>query len=386
MIRFLLLILVICAGFFVGAMLVDQKGYVLIAFDDWTIESSVVFMVMAILVFYACLQLLEWGIVNLFAFWGRTRHWFGWRKQQVAQQKTLSSLLDLAGGRFALAEKNSARYASLSEQPVLNYLTAANAAQRQGKTEQRDKYLESAALLESDDSALLATRLQLLIDDGDYLQAAQWLEKHKPSDEITALALPIYQHTQQWQRVLDSAKILLKNKSLGEEAYQEIVISAHQHLLSDASLKDSDSLHICYNEFARKVRNNIDIFSHYAKLMIKLEQFPQVESALFKRLRKKESQSLVMLLSELTENDAKRASEQLINLSGDFDEDAIFLQTIAQLLATQRQWQLAKEWYVKAIALKPTAELYHQLAHVQQELGEKNGALSSFNSALRYLE
>ena len=64
MIRLLILALIVFTGLLVGPMLIDQKGYVLIAVNDWTIETSVVVMVMMMLVFYALLQLLEWSVVN----------------------------------------------------------------------------------------------------------------------------------------------------------------------------------------------------------------------------------------------------------------------------------------------------------------------------------
>jgi len=386
MVRLLLLAIIIAAGLFLGPILTDQKGYVLIAVDDWTIETSIVVLVMVIIVFYACLQLAEWAVINTVSLWGRTRHWFGWRRHQLAQEKTLSSLLDLAGGRFEMAEKDSSRYAKLSDQPMLNYLTAANAAQKLGKIAQRDKYLESATLLDSEDSALVATRLRMLIDDSDAIAATAWLATlsapvlNKP--EILALALPVYQQAKQWSLVLPSATKLYKAKLITSEQFDKITWQCHQALLEEAAEIGRVELHDYYNALSRKLRNNIDIFTHYANLVINAGGFNEIETSFFKLLRKDVNFNLIPLLVKA--NDSKSNSDKLLSLEQKFTKYAVFHSTLADLFADLRQWQEAKSRYQQALELEPSASLYHKLALAQQELGEKNGALESFNKALAY--
>jgi len=366
----------------------DQKGYVLIAFNDWTIESSVVVLVMVVFLFYAGLQLVEWGVVNLLSLWGRTRHWFGWRRHQLAREKTLSSILDLASGRFDLAEKNSARYASLSDQPILNYLTAANAAQRLGKKQQRDKYLESAALIDSDDSALVATRLKLLVDEQEFEAASSWLAQQASTPkqpQLMHLALQVYRATGQWQLVLSLILPLLKQKQISQQQCQAFEVEAHCGLLADIAQQDIEQITPAFKGLSRKLRNNIDIFSHYAKLNIKSDRFDVVEDEIFKRLRKHMEPGLIELLSEVPEEAAQRSGEKLIPLEKNHPQEVMIPQTIAQLFIKVRCWEQSKVWTLKAIEITPSASLYHQLARAQQELGEKNGALASYNNALAYL-
>jgi len=366
----------------------DQKGYVLIAFNDWTIESSVVVLVMVIFLFYAGLQLLEWAVVNLLSLWGRTRHWFGWRRHQLAREKTLSSLLDLASGRFDLAEKNSARYANLSDQPILNYLTAANAAQRLGKKQQRDKYLESAALIDSDDSALIVTRLKLLVDEQEFEAAATWLAQQPVTSkqpQLMRLALQVYQATAQWELVLPLVHPLLKQQQISQQQCLQFEVEAHCGLLGNIAQQDIEKLTPAFKDLSRKLRNNIDIFTHYAKLNIKSDRYDVVEDEIFKRLRKNMHCALIALLSEVPEEAAQLSSDKLIALEKQYPQEVMIPQTIARLLSKLRCWEQTKVWTLKAIELAPSAGLYHQLAHAQQELGEKNGALSSYNNALAYL-
>lgn len=386
MIRLLLLALIICAGLFVGPMLMDQKGYVLIALNDWTIETSVVVMVMVVLVFYALLQLSEWAIVNTLSLWGRTRHWFGWRKHQLAREKTLNSLLALASGRFAIAEKDSARYASFSDKPLLNYITAAKAAQLQGKKAQRDKYLDYASEINAEDSALIATRLEMLVEDSNAEQAASWLSQQPKSiteqPEVLLLALPIYQQTQQWQLALDTAAKTLSNKLIDANTFAEVELAAHLSLLTEVAEQGAENLHNYYKKLGRKLRNNIDIFTRYAKLAIKLDSFSSVDNMLFKLLKQKSNQKLLLLLPSVTET--QQVFDKLNSLEPLYQDESIYHVTKAQLLSKLRQWELAKIAYQRAIELAPSANCYNQLALVQQELGETNGALDSFNKALAH--
>ena len=390
MVRLLILILIIFAGLFVGPLLQDQKGYVLIALNDWTIESSLVVMVMVILVFYALLQFLEWGLVNILTMWGRTRHWFGGRRQRIAQQKTLESVLQLASGQYIAAEMNSVKNVKFSDLPLLNYLTAANAAQRLGNTEKRDIYLAAASDLDADSLALQSTRLRLQIESKAFDSALQWMQEQDSKTlnkiEIMRFTYLVYAHFEQWKFLQPLLPALLKQTVIDEQQCIELQNDCDSGLLTAAAKDGLNSLKNHYKGLDRKIRNNIDIFAKYAKLSIELNGFDEIEKELFKKLTKQVNKSLIVALSSVGEEESVRVSEQLIALSSRYPDNVDLMQVIAQLLIKSRHWPLAKEWLTKALEIKPSIVIFHKLALVQQELGEQSGALNSYQKAVQLME
>jgi len=387
MIRLLLLVLIVCLGIVVGPSLVGHDSYVLIAINGWTIETSIMVMTMIVIAFYAILQFSEWALINTLAMWGRTRHWFGWRKERIAQKKTLDGVLEYAAGHFSQAEQLSMNHIKHSKTPLLNYFTAINAAATQGKKQQRDDYLKQALLTDESNTALLATKLRFMIEDKDFASAEQWLLKQPDKIlhhvDILPFSFVIHRHVSDWTRVLKINDLLLKQKLHTPIEHDSSQRHCYIGLFHQASEAGFDSGQKYYKSIPRKYRNHIDIFCEYAKLSIKCDQHHLIEKELFQRLSKHLDSALLTVLNEASTKLTKDWSERLINLNK-YQQDVAFIDVITMYYQLDRQWKLAKAWLLTAIELKPTAARFEKLAQIQQELGETSGALESFNRALNY--
>ena len=144
MIRTLLLFLLLGGAMVMGPLVAGNKGYVLIALGEYTIEMSVVSAALFGVLLYVLLLLVENLLGRLFSLHSRTRMWLHHRRRRQGQQQTLAGALALAEGRFEQAEALMLKGAGESEQPLLNYISAAEAAEAQGESERRDRYLQQA--------------------------------------------------------------------------------------------------------------------------------------------------------------------------------------------------------------------------------------------------
>ena len=63
MIRTLAYTLIILIGLVSSQWLIDYKGYLYIAFGDYEVETTLVFAVFSIIIFYSILQFVEWTII-----------------------------------------------------------------------------------------------------------------------------------------------------------------------------------------------------------------------------------------------------------------------------------------------------------------------------------
>ena len=73
---------------------------------------------------------VEWLLRRIFRTGVHTRGWFVGRKRRRARKQTEQALLKLAEGDYQQVEKLMSKNADHAEQPVVNYLLAAEAAQQ----------------------------------------------------------------------------------------------------------------------------------------------------------------------------------------------------------------------------------------------------------------
>lgn len=118
---------------------------------------------------FLCLLLIEWLLRRIFRTGAHTRGWFVGRKRRRARKQTEQALLKLAEGDYQQVEKLMAKNADHAEQPVVNYLLAAEAAQQRGDEARANQHLERAAELAGNDTIpveITRVRLQLAFLSG----------------------------------------------------------------------------------------------------------------------------------------------------------------------------------------------------------------------------
>ena len=104
MIRLFLLLVIIGAAMVCGPLLAGNKGYVLIAIGDYTIEMTVISAGILALLLYGVLWCTERLLLRLFHIKGSTRRWFSERRRRKARERTQAGALALAVGQLQLAE------------------------------------------------------------------------------------------------------------------------------------------------------------------------------------------------------------------------------------------------------------------------------------------
>nr|VUD27955.1 Porphyrin biosynthetic protein [Salmonella sp. NCTC 7297] len=145
-------------------MIAGHQGYVLIQTDNYNIETSVTGLAIILIVTMVVLFAIEWLLRRLFRTGAHTRVWFAGRKRRRARKQTEQALLKLAEGDYQQVEKLMSKNADHAEQPVVNYLLAAEAAQQRGDEARANQHLERAAELAGNDTIpveITRVRLQL---------------------------------------------------------------------------------------------------------------------------------------------------------------------------------------------------------------------------------
>ena len=105
MLRYLLLLLVTAAALIAGPLVAGNKGYVLIAIGQYTIEMTVISACLLAVGLYVLLLITESLLSRLFGLRGATRRWVHRRRQRKTGLQLGNGLQALLEGRHAQAEK-----------------------------------------------------------------------------------------------------------------------------------------------------------------------------------------------------------------------------------------------------------------------------------------
>lgn len=238
MLRVLFLMLLVLAGLVLGPYLSGNQGYVRIETASKVIEMSLVMLVIFFALAMAVIYLLEWVVSRFLRLSRGAYHWVGQRKRKKAQKQTLEGLMKMSEGDYSKAEKLISKNAKHSDEPVLNFIKAAEAAQQQGDFLNANKHLMEAAKLAGPNSvAVELARTRLLLQQ-DKLPAARsavdsLLELAPNNVEALRLAIEIYQKSKAYRALDNIIENIGQRSFLDDAEYQSL-----SHLADDGILDE----------------------------------------------------------------------------------------------------------------------------------------------------
>ncbi|TCP96838.1 HemY protein [Cricetibacter osteomyelitidis] len=238
MLRVLFLMLVLLAGLIGGPYLAGKQGYVLIQTESYNIELSITTLVIFFVLAMAIVYFLEWIVSRFFRLSNNTYSWFSRRKQKKAQKQTLEGLMRMDMGDYSKAEKLIGKNAKHSDEPILNFIKAAEAAQQKGDEFTANKYLIEATELAGSDNLLLEiARTRILLQQHKLPAARSSIDSllilAPNNQEVLKLAVDIYSKSKAYQ-TLDG--ILEKVERSG--LYSQTDFVALKHLVENGILDE----------------------------------------------------------------------------------------------------------------------------------------------------
>lgn len=208
-----------------------EPGFVLLQYGSWSLETSLVVFALA---FVLLVLAAYWSLRSLILIKqtpGKLSRWQSAKALTRANRSLTQGLITLEEGRWSEAERLLMRYASHSETPLLHYLAAARAAQKQDAAERRDNYLRLAH--ETTDGADIAVgvvqaELQLASDQKEQaLATLQHLREMSPKHPYVLQQLQkLYSEMNEWQGVQDVLPDLRKRHVLASSDVKSLSTDA----------------------------------------------------------------------------------------------------------------------------------------------------------------
>lgn len=273
MVRLILSLLFLIILVFGAVLLViDDPGFVLVRYRDYSIETSLAFALVVLIVVVIALFYLFRFLRSIWRLPGTMQRQSHNRRVDKARRQLSQGLIDLAEGRFEQAENNLIRMVGYSDSPLLHYLSAARAAQLQGKHDARDNYLSSAH--EANPRAEIAigvTQAELQLEHAQSEQALATLTHLRSiaprHDCVLVLLARAYYELEDWVSLIEILPDVGRKKLLKQSRLREMEMAGYQGALARAVASGQPEFEKTWSKIPKALQTDAEMMGYYLDLM-----------------------------------------------------------------------------------------------------------------------
>ena len=366
----------------------QDPGYVIIARGYKTIEMSLTLLVLLILfgfiAFYFILRILIIG-------WNMPQAFARWRKKQKslrAQRDTNKGLVELAQGNWASAERYLVRHVNDSEIPLLNYLSAARAAQKQSASERRDNYLGLAhQSMQGSGFAVQLTQAELQLVQGQLEQSlATLVQLHSSSPKhphVLFLLARLYEMLKSWNDLKKILPDLRRYKIINEEQLNQLELVVNRELIGAATFSASiGELHKAWQQVPKALRRDAAMVQHYVRCLLSLNDHESAETIVRETLKKAWDVKLVYIYGLIKSKDSDRQLATAEQWLKNNENNPVLLLTAGRLCKRNQLWGKAQSYLDASVGIQPRSDTYNELGQLMEQLEENERAAEYFRKGL----
>ncbi|MGI9228994.1 MAG: heme biosynthesis HemY N-terminal domain-containing protein [Gammaproteobacteria bacterium] len=374
-------ILIVFGGLFVaillGELLTADSGRVVFTWGGWLIHTSVavficVFVLGFIICSYACILLLRLlGLPRDYSKWRQ------YRRQYQAEKYLNNGMLAMVEGDWRHAENAFRKGAAYSNNPVVNYLGAARAAQLQDQTARRDRYLRLAHDCNDKASVAVAlTQAELQLGRKQYEQAGTTLKKlaaEKPRhNRIKVLLLNTTAALKEWRQVVELLQRFGKKGLLPEAELNARQVTAYAGLLQEAgeTLGREQVQQVWQAIPSRLRRRQAYLLETYVKQRLRFGDTMDCEPLLRKAIKQHPEPELVRLYGLVDGKDSAAQLDFMQKILTTRHQDPVLLLTLGRLSRKNNLWGKARAYLEESIAVQAHPETYQELAQLLEQEGD----------------
>ncbi|QLB21276.1 heme biosynthesis protein HemY [Vespertiliibacter pulmonis] len=361
MFRILFLMLLVLAGLILGPYISGNQGYVRIETEHSVYEMSIVMLVVLFAVLMVVVYVVEWVVTRLLRLSRNSYQWFGNRKHKKAQKQTLEGLMQMTAGNYSKAEKLISKNAKYSDEPVLNFIKAAESAQQQGDELSANKYLIEAVKIAGPNSIVVElARTRLLLQQGK-LPAARsavdsLLELAPNNIDGLRLAIEIYQKSKAYKALDNILDEIGQRSFLLAEEFEALKQQATDGLLDEIMNEEGqEGLLKWWESQPSSRRRSVYVRIALIKRLLASDDQQSAEEIALETVKKFDDEQLQGLFIELThlqvtENSkllkilAKRSNKAKENYVDDY------ARALGYLYAREGLFEKAKPYFEQLLA------------------------------------
>ncbi|MEQ1529662.1 MAG: heme biosynthesis HemY N-terminal domain-containing protein, partial [Methylococcales bacterium] len=366
----------------------DNAGYVLSGIGDWSLETTVIVFVIALIisffVLYFFFRALGWLLRLPTKIKNRGRN----VKFNRSQEALIAGLVDSAEGNWEKAEKILIKHASHSGAPLLHYLTAAKAAQSRGAFDKRDEYLQQAAAqAPGSDVAVGLTQAELHLSGKQFDEALATLTKLHSIDPTHASVLKLlhqaYQQVGDWEGIRKIIPSLNTHKVLMEAEVKLLETEVFSKLLKQiAETRDIQQIEALWAEVPNNIKSMPGVAAIYFAAMMDVGADAKIEDELTRALAMHWGDTLLMLFGSIQSVDPVRQLEIAEQWHAMHQKSALLLTVLGKLSLKCGDEVKAISYLSNSISLEPSVQAYQLLGDLCYSRGDKDKASECYKQGL----
>lgn len=385
-------LIIIALALIVGAGMIwaaeFEPGFVLLKYGNWSLETSLIVFIVAFLL----LLLAGYLLLRTFVLAKRTPQriadWQSSRRHKRAGQALTRGLITLEEGRWAEAERLLVRHAGNSDTPLLHYLAAARAAQKQSASDRRDDYLRLAHETTSGADVavgVVQAELQLAADQKEQaLATLQHLREVSPKHPyVLQLLQKLYTDMNQWESVQDVLPDLRKRHVLASAEVKALTVDAATGQMQ-AALDRSDwaTMQSLWQQAPANVKKSEAMLSIYILGLDQHNLAEQAQKLIGDFLDKNWSDQLVYQFGKIVKSDSLSQLAKAEKWLKNKQDNPWLLLTLGRIAAANRLWAKAEEYLLTSIEYGERGETYQVLADILAENGKEDRVIDAYKKGL----
>ncbi|BDF96180.1 heme biosynthesis HemY N-terminal domain-containing protein [Pseudoalteromonas haloplanktis] len=350
MIRLILVILAVALLLALSPMLIGEVGYVLISFNQTTIEGSIVAFCATILVIALGLYLTYKLIRYIWSMYSNTRHRFFARSEERKQAAIEQGVWSLINGDSEQLELALANNSVADNWQDVRYALLAKAAL------QHNDPSKAIGLLDQISPANQLKAAKLWLASGDCSTVAGELKVLAEAKKATALELKLYAEVlvqqQKWTALEQFMPRLLAKKALTQSQWT-VLLTSYFMAQPQSQLTDK------YQQLPKPVKAKAQ--NCYLAAMASAGCLNEIELSLIKMLKKPEQHAeLAQILKVSAPGDALKLQASLQDtLKKDSDNQDLLL-ALACLANAHGEYDLAARVFDKALTRENSKAYFAQ--------------------------
>lgn len=388
MIRLLIAFVVLLGAIILGVQLNKDPGYVLIAMNHWTVETTLWVLILGVILAFLLLYLVL-RLAHKISHTPRAiSRWHAKRLAQKAQAITRKGLIEYSEGYWNKAKNHLIQALPNTDTPLLNYLTAARAAQKMGDSQLRDNFLrEAQQSMPEAKIAVELTQAQLQLANHQWEQALatlRHLQDIAPRHPyVLKLLMQLYQEVRDWPQLLALLPDLKKYHVVEQAEFESLQQNAYLQALTDlVKQNQAEAVTTLFHSLPKTLAVDPNMVAEYARFLLKNKDYTTAKDLLRRALRKDFHPQLIALYGSLPADEKQLLFAESL-LKKNAHSAALYL-CLGQLCIKQQLWGKAKHYLEQSNELEPSPLAYMTLGKLHEKLGDAVLACATYKRGLDF--
>ncbi|MCO4799136.1 MAG: heme biosynthesis protein HemY [Colwelliaceae bacterium] len=394
--RIIFIIVLFFAAIAISPILIGEKGYILIAMGNITIESTVVTATMMLVALFITLvfslKILRGGLNLSIGTWNK----IAFASQRKAMRNFNKGISAYILGDNQQAEHLLVKSAEPSNLEHIAYLLAASAADKQGLASNTKHYLaqidDSQKNLKDVGLESVLITVQLLINHEEFSQARELIDNHHKhighDDRLLSLEIELSLIEKRYSYVVDQLVAARKSKIITDEKVENWESVAFLGAFNEQIQQhDKDTLNNYWNNLARKVKQREQVIYAYCQVLATHNINQPLSKILLPVVKKGANEKLLKQIRKLPLTHTDELIQAVQKHLHHDQHSAKWLSCLAHLAACTEQWPMAEKAFNSLVQLegkqydKTDLQTFSKVLEKQDELPK---AIEVLNKIVEY--